>query len=94
MRVPLNCASSRYSFAVRPFDRELRFFPRFPTTWNIPKLSKSLLFQETGGDAGAITAATIHRGGFVAIELSYAIAKLRHKNVAGSGNMPLFPFPG
>src|SRR5207249_3033967 len=82
------------SFAVRSLDWQLRFFPRFPTPWNIPELIEAVPLQNACGDAGAVTAAAINRRGFVTIKLSHPVAKLRHKNVMGAGNMPLFPFTG
>src|SRR5215472_2397180 len=82
------------SFAVRSLNWQLRFFPRFPTTGNIPKFTKSLLLQNARGDAGAITAAAIDRRRFFAIQLSYPLAKLWNKDVMGARNMPLFPFAG
>src|ERR1043166_368584 len=83
-----------HSLAVCSLNRQLRLFPRFPTTGNIPKLIETLLLQNARGDAGAVTAAAINRRGFIAIKLSHPVAKLRDKNVLGAGNMPLLPFTG
>src|SRR5215475_5557842 len=80
------------SCAVRSLNRQLRLFPCFPTTWNIPELLEALLLQNARGDAGAITAATINRGWFVAIKLAYPFAKLRDENMSGACNAPLLPF--
>src|SRR5437867_4669561 len=80
------------SFAVRSLNWQLRLFPRFPTTGNIPKLIEALPFQKARGDAGAITASAINRRGFVAIKLSHPVAKLRDENMSGARNMALLPF--
>src|SRR4029077_5443483 len=82
------------SFAVRSLNWQLRLFPRFPTTWNIPKVTETLPLQNACGDAGAVTAAAINRRWFLTIKFFYPIAKLRHKNVKSTGNMPFFPFAG
>src|SRR6266853_1060577 len=82
------------SFAVRSLNWQLRLFPRFPATGNIPKLIEALPFQKACGDARPVTASAINRRGFVAIELSYPIAKLRDENMSGAGDMPLLPFTG
>src|SRR6516225_1439924 len=82
------------SLAVRSLNRQLRLFPRFPTTGDIPQLIKTLLLQNARGNAGAVTASAIDRRGFVAIKLSHPLAKLRNKNVAGARHMPLLPFTG
>src|SRR4029077_2294798 len=82
------------SFAVRSINWQLRLFPRFPATGNIPKLIEALLLQNARSDAGAITAAAINRRRFVAIELARTFAKLRCKNVVGAGNMSFLPFTG
>src|SRR5712672_873768 len=79
-------------FAVRSINWELRLFPRFPATGNIPKLIEALLLQNARGDAGAVTAAAIHRRGFLTIKLSHPVAKLREENVMGAGDMPFLPF--
>src|SRR5258705_11390834 len=81
-------------FAVRSIYWELRLFPRFPATGNIPKLIETLLLQNARGDAGAVTAAAINRRGFLTIKLSHPVAKLRYENVLGAGNMPFLPFTG
>src|SRR5205807_1157676 len=80
------------SLAVRSFDWQLRLFPPFPTTGNIPKLIEPVPLQNARGDAGAVTAAAINRRGCLTIKLSQPFAKLRDKNVMRAGNMPLFPF--
>src|SRR5437773_9954180 len=82
------------SFAVRSLNWQLRLFPRFPTTGNIPKLIEALPLQNARGDAGAVTAAAINRRGFVTIKLSHPVAKLCDKNVVRAGNMPFLPFTG
>src|SRR6266702_8475807 len=82
------------SFAVRSLNWQLRLFPRFPATGNIPKLIEALPFQNARGDAGAITASAINRRGLVPIKLSYSIAKLRNENMSGAWNMRLLPFTG
>src|SRR5207237_9219129 len=87
-------ASLFHSLAVRSLNWQLRLFPRFPTTGNIPKLIEALPFQKACGDARSVTAAAINCSGFVAIELSYPIAKLRDENMSGARNMPLLPFTG
>src|ERR1700756_1213324 len=87
-------ASLFRSSAVRSLNRQLRLFPRFPATGNIPKLVEALSLQNAGSDTGAVTAAAINRGGFVTIKLSHPIAKLRGKNVTRTRNVPLFPFTG
>src|SRR4029077_17258953 len=79
-------------FAVRSLNWQLRLFPRFPATRNIPKLIEALLLQNARGDAGAVTAAAINRRRFSTIKLSDPVAKLRDKNVLRTGNMPLSPF--
>src|SRR4029077_13453302 len=80
------------SFPVHSINWQLRLFPRFPTAGNIPKLVEALLLQNARGDAGAITAAAINCRRFVTIKFSYPLAKLRHKNVMGTWNMPFLPF--
>src|SRR5215475_2195268 len=85
-------ALSFRSFAVRSLNRQLRLFPRFPTTGNIPKLIEAMSLQNARGDAGAITTSAINRRGFLTIKFCHPLTKLRNKNVARSGNMPLFPF--
>ena len=79
-------------FAVRSLNWQLRLFPGFPTTGNIPKVTETLPLQDACGDAGAVAAAAINRRGFVAIELSYPIAKVRDENMSGAGDMSLLPF--
>src|SRR5205809_2084942 len=83
-----------HSFAVRSLNWQLRFFPRFPATGNIPKLIEALPLQNARGDAGAVTAAAINGCGFLTIKFSYPVAKLGDKNVVRAGDMPLFPFTG
>src|SRR5437660_11959892 len=82
------------SLAVRSFDWQLRLFPRFPTTGNIPKLIEPVPLQNARGDAGAIAAPAVNRGRFVAIKLSQPFAKLRDINVMRSRNMPPSPLTG
>src|SRR5262245_20432840 len=82
------------SSAVSSLDWKFRFFPRFPAAGDIPKLTEALLLQNARGDTGAVTAAAINRGGFVAIELFQAFAKLWHKNVTRTGDVAFFPFAG
>src|SRR5436853_473549 len=87
-------ASLFRSFAVCSLNWQLRLFPRFPATGNIPKLIEALPLQNARGDAGAITASAINHRGFVTIKLSQPIAKVRDKDVVGAWNMPVLPFAG
>ena len=80
------------SFAVRSLNRQLRLFPRFPTAGDIPQFIKTLLLQNAGGDARAITTAAIDRRRFLGIKLSHPVTKLWNKNMSGAWNMPLLPF--
>src|SRR6185312_10335752 len=58
------------SLAVRSLNRQLRLFPRFPATGNIPKVIETLPLQNARGGARAVTTAAINRGGFLLIKLS------------------------
>src|SRR5437762_3421069 len=85
-------ARAQYSFAGGSFYWQLRFFPRFPTAWNIPKLIESFRLQNAGGDACAISASTVNGRRFGAIKFANPFAQLRKKNVACAGNSSFFPF--
>src|SRR5262249_18539192 len=76
------------------FHWQLRFFPRFPTARNIPKLSKSLTFQNARSDARAITAPAVNGRWLIAIKLTDSLPKLRYVEVTRAGHMTLFPFAG
>src|SRR5439155_12537225 len=82
------------SLFVGSFHWQFCFFPRFPTAGNIPKLVKAFRFQNTGGEAGPISASTINSRRLVTIEFVNSFAQLREKNVACVGNMSLFPLTG
>src|SRR5436309_6580138 len=80
------------SLAVGSFHGEFCFFPRFPTTWNVPKLIESFRLQNAGGDAGAISASAVNRCRFATMEFANPSAQLREKNMACARNPPSFPF--
>src|SRR5262249_27018477 len=85
---------ARHSLPVRSLNWQLRFFPCFPTTLNIPKLFKTQRFQNARRDARAITAAAINGSGLGLIEFFYSLAQFRNKDVKRAGNMSLLPFAG
>src|SRR5437867_1122626 len=83
---------SLHSLALGSFHWQLRLFPCFPTTGNIPKLLKAQRLHNARGYARAIAAAAIDRRRFLAIKFTHSFTKLGYKNVTCTGNMTLFPF--
>src|ERR1051326_9140386 len=54
-----------HSLSVGSFDRQLRFFPCFPTARNIPQVVKTLTFQNARGDTCPIAAGAVNRRRFI-----------------------------
>src|SRR5437763_9462408 len=81
-----------HSFAVGSFNWKPGFFPRFPTSRNIPELLKARWLHDAGRDACAITASAINGRWLRAIKFANAFAQFRQENVARARNMSVFPF--